>query len=127
MTVPNDRQVQIVLDRVIRALAGKRPAQHGAAKPRGDLHVAEGRHVQVDPGGAEDSSEQFRSLRNEEVFEKGRGVGDDDPQEASLAARSTWIRSAAGPPSLTGGLASILSKTSSAGGLATSRSRSSWM
>jgi hypothetical protein len=39
-----------------------------------------------------------RAIRPEKVLHERRGVGDDDSQEAFLAARSRLINSAAGSP-----------------------------
>jgi hypothetical protein len=83
--------------------------------------------VQVDVGTADDRADLCAPVGAEQILEDGGGVGDDDPQDASRDARSLRISSAAGTPRFTAGLASILSKTSLAGGLATSRSSSAWM
>lgn len=127
MAVSADRQVEVVLYRLGRSFAGDRSAQHGAPQPGDDFHVAECGDVEIDVVGTQNVLDRWSGIRTEEVFEQGRGVGDDEPQEASLEARSSWMSSDAGRPRLTCVLAWILSKTSSAGGLPTSRSRSSWM
>ena len=127
MAVSADRQVKVVLYRLGRSFAGDRSTQHGAAQPGDDFHVAECGDVEIDVVGTQDVLNRWGGIRTQEVFEQRRRVGDDEPQEASLEARSSWMSSDAGRPRLTCVLAWILSKTSSAGGLPTSRSRSSWM
>lgn len=127
MSVPSQREIAVVGECLLGTLLRERPARQSSTKTGDHLHVAERRHVQVEIVLAQDLADRPGSIGPEQVFEERRGVGDDDPQEAPRDARSSWINSAAGRPSLTRGLASILSKTSAAGGLATSRSRSSWM
>jgi len=127
MAMPDDREIEVVEESLLGTPIRERSAKQRAAKAGDDLHVAEGRHVQVGLTLAEYGSDRTGRIRAEKVFQERRCVGDDDPQLASRAARSSRIRSAAGRPSFTCGLASIRSNTSGAGGLATSRSRSSWM
>lgn len=127
MAVPCQGEIEVVDECLLGASIRERSTQHCSAKPGNHLHVAERRHVQVGGVRTERLSDRSGGIRAKEVFEERRGVGDDDPQEASRDARSSWISSAAGRPSFTCALDSILSKTSEAGGLATSRSRSSWM
>lgn len=127
MAVPCQGEVEVVDEDIFGAPIRERSAQQGSAKPGNYLHVAQSGHVQIEVVRTEGLSDRPGGIRTKEVFEERRGVSDDDPQEASRDARSSWISSAAGRPSFTCGLASILSNTSEAGGLATSRSRSSWM
>jgi hypothetical protein len=101
--------------------------QQGAANAGGELDIAERRDVHVGLGISQDFSRRPSPFRPEHVFEQRGRVGDDEPQEASRAPRSSPINSDALRRSLTAGLASILVKTSSDGGLATSRSNRSWM
>jgi hypothetical protein len=127
MAVPDEREIEVIEESVLGAPIRERSAEQRPAKAGDHLHVAERGHVQIGLTFAEDRPDRAGRFRAEEVFEERRCVSDDDPQEASLAARSSWISSAAGRPSFTCRLASILSNTSAAGGLAISRSRSSWM
>jgi len=127
MAVPCQGEIEVVGESLLSASIRERSTQHCSAKPGDHLHIAERRHVQVWGTRTEGLPDRPRGIRAEEVFEEGRCVSDDDPQEASRDARSSWISSAAGRPSFTCPRDSILSKTSEAGGLATSRSRSSWM
>ena len=53
MTVPDDRQVEVVLSCLTRSLRGERPSHQGAAKPGSDLHVAQSGDVEIDVGPAE--------------------------------------------------------------------------
>ena len=127
MTVPTDRHNEVVPGGFVRSLEGECPPHQGAAEPGSDLHIAQSGHVEIDAGLAKVHSDRACGRSSEEVFEDRGGIRNKDAQEASRAARSSWTRAAAGRPSLTGDRASIRSNTSSAGGLATSRSRSSWM
>ena len=127
MSVPHEREVKVITGRLFSPPGGERSSHQGSAKAGDHLYIAECRDVEVALARTQDSPNRTSRVGTEEVLDEGRCVGDDNPQETSRAARSSWMRSAAARPSLTGGLASILSKTSSAGGLATSRSKSPWM
>jgi hypothetical protein len=69
MTVPDDRQVEVVLDRLDRSFAGDLSAQHRATQPGDDLHVAECGDVQVDVVRTHDLSDRRTDIRTEEVFQ----------------------------------------------------------
>lgn len=127
MTVPCQGEIQVVDEGLFGASIRERSTPHGSAKPGNHLNVAERRDVQVGEVRTERLSDRLGGSRAEEVFEDRRSVSNDDPQEASREVRSSRISSAAARPRFTCALDSILSKTSEAGGLATSRSRSSWM
>jgi hypothetical protein len=69
MTVSDDRQVEVVLDRLGRSFAGDRSAQHRAAQPGDDLHVAECWDVQIDVVRTHDLSDRRTGIRTEEIFQ----------------------------------------------------------
>lgn len=127
VAVSAQRKIEVIAERFGRAPLGEDPPQHCPSEPRYHFHVAERRNVQIDVGESEGVPHRAGPIRTEQVFEQRGGVGDDEPQEASRPARSSRMSSAARRLSLTGFLASIRSKTSTAGGLDTSRSSSSWM
>lgn len=126
MVVPRQGHQQVVLKCQPRSFRRHEIVEQRPSEAGRELDVAQSRHPDVGIGLAEDLADRRRCLGPKQVLEQRRCVGDDDPQLVSLAARSSRIRSAAGRPSLTVALASIRSNTSSAGGLATSRSRMSW-
>jgi len=127
VTVSADRHVEVIPGGLLRSLDRERSSYQGAAEPGGELHIAQSGDVQIDVASAKEFTDRVSGGSAEEVFEQCGSIGNQDAQEASRRARSSRMKAAAGRPSLTGDRASIRSNTSSAGGLATSRSRSSWM
>ena len=112
MPVTNDWQIQIVLEGIRRTNGGEPLREQAPPKGRRDLDVTEGRGVEVDFARLQNAFNLARVVRFKKVFDKRRGIDDDDPQEASLSARSLLISSAAGSPRSTWVRRAIRSKTS---------------
>jgi hypothetical protein len=127
--VPVDREgeVEIVVDGVERPALVDQPHAERSPKGRRDLHVAQRGNVKVRVGCGDRPLDRTRPIRAEEELDEGRGIDDDEIQVASRSERSPRISSAAGRPSRIAVRLATRSKTSSAGGRATSRSRMSWM
>jgi len=112
MSVTNEREIQIVLEGIRGACGGEPSGDQAAPKGRRDLDVAERRGMEVGFVCPQDAFDFARAVCSQQVFDKCRGVDDDDPQEAFLAARSRLISSAAVSPRSTLERRAIRSKTS---------------
>lgn len=126
MPVPSEGEIQIVLYRLCGSSVVESAEEQGSAEGGGDLDIAQRGDVQIVIGVADRGSDPPGVLCAKKVFHDRGCVGDDDPQGASRDARSCLMRSAAGRPRETRPLLAIRSKTSAAGGRATSLSRISW-
>lgn len=127
MTVSAERQVEVISECLSGSVIGQILPQYATTKPRSHLHVAQRGHMQVRICAPHDLPHRLRLVGAEQILDERRGISDEDSQEAPRSARSSRMSSAAGRPSFTGFLASIRSKTSDAGGRATSRSSRSSM
>ncbi len=127
MPVADEREVEVIVDRLRHAVRRKDAAAQSSAHGRCHLHVTQCRHVKIRACRTNDSLEPLAEIRPKDELHDGGRVDDDDPQKASRSARSSRTRSAARAGRLALVLLATRSNTSSAGGLATSRSRISWM
>jgi hypothetical protein len=125
--VPAEREISIVFESGRSALLLQHTSDHPATEPRSDLDVTQSRDVKICIDSPEDAADPASGIRAEQILEESGSIDDDDSQRPSRAARSSRTRSAALRRSLMEGLDSIRSNTSVAGGLATSRSKRSWM
>jgi hypothetical protein len=123
MAVPEQWQIEIVLDGIRSTIGAQLSREDASAKSCCHLDVAERRRMEVGVGGPQNFLDLARALRPQEIVDQCRSVDDDDPQEASLAVRSRLMSSAADSPRSTRGRRAIRSKTSWGAGRATSRSR----
>jgi hypothetical protein len=112
MPVTNERQIQIVLEGIRGAGGGEPSREQASPKGRRNLDVTQRRGMEVGFVRLQDAFDFARAVCLQEVFDKCRGVDDDDPQEAFLAARSRLISSAAVSPRSTLERRAIRSKTS---------------
>lgn len=112
MSVTNERQIQIVLEGMRSARGAEPSSEQASPKGRRDLDVTKRRGMKVGFVRLQDAFDFARAVGSQEVFNKCRGVDDDDPQEAFLTARSRLINSAAASPRSTLERRAIRSKTS---------------
>lgn len=97
------------------------------AKDGHDLHVAERRRMQLGVWRRDGLLDGPSARSPQQVLGQRRCIRNDPSQERPRDARSSRMKSAAGRPRSTGVALAICSKTSSASGRETSRSRISWM
>ena len=70
MAVPNERQIQIVLDGIRGAPGGQLPREDTSPKRGSDLDVTERRRMEVGVGRLQDAVDFARAICLQEVFDK---------------------------------------------------------
>jgi hypothetical protein len=80
MTVPCERQQQVVTKGLGRSLHGEEIAQHSPSEAGNHLNVAQRRHPQIHVRLAQDRADRRRSIGLQQVLEERRRIGDDRAQ-----------------------------------------------
>jgi hypothetical protein len=123
----SQRKIEIINGCISHSVERGQTSEQNSAQPRGKFHIAESGNVNIVGKIGHEHTNRLRPFGTEHVFEESRGVGDNNRQETSRLRRSSLSSSATGRLKFTEERDPIRSNTSSAGGLASSRSSMAWM